>query len=140
MFIQYLSLFTHSCRFPGTKKAVSEYGPGASKAAPTAAAKPAAAAPAKPAAKPAAKEEDDDDLDLFGSDDEEDEENEKLKAERVAAYNAKKAASKFLSSSRQIVLPRLLFLSRIKCCVLVCSDDTGICLRRHAQDDKTPAT
>ena len=128
MFIQYLSLFTHSCRFPGTKKAVSEYGPGASKAAPAA------------AAKPAAKEEDDDDLDLFGSDDEEDEENEKLKAERVAAYNAKKAASKFLSSSRQIVLPRLLFLSRIKCCVLVCSDDTGICLRRHAQDDKTPAT
>ncbi|GAA5804024.1 hypothetical protein EDC94DRAFT_596555 [Helicostylum pulchrum] len=43
------------------------------------------------AAAPAATEEDDD-LDLFGSDDEEvDEEAEKLKAQRVAEYNAKKA-------------------------------------------------
>ncbi|KAI7901808.1 uncharacterized protein BX663DRAFT_474323 [Cokeromyces recurvatus] len=48
----------------------------------------------KPAAKeaaPAAEEEDD--IDLFGSDDEEvDEEAEKLKAQRLAEYNAKKAA------------------------------------------------
>ncbi|TFK95269.1 elongation factor 1 beta/delta chain [Pterulicium gracile] len=42
----------------------------------------------------AAAADDDDDVDLFGSDDEEeDAEAEKLKAERVAAYNAKKAAS-----------------------------------------------
>jgi len=42
---------------------------------------------------PAAAEEDDDDVDLFGSDDEEeDAEAERLKAERVAAYNARKAA------------------------------------------------
>jgi len=43
------------------------------------------------AAAPAAAAEEDDEIDLFGSDDEEDEEAEKLKAERVAAYNAKKA-------------------------------------------------
>ncbi|EGG11479.1 uncharacterized protein MELLADRAFT_33161, partial [Melampsora larici-populina 98AG31] len=42
-------------------------------------------APAAPAA------DDDDEIDLFGSDDEVDEEAEKLKAERVAAYAAKKA-------------------------------------------------
>ena len=49
----------------------------------TKAAAPAAAAPAA--------EEDDDEVDLFGSDDEVDEEAERIKAERVAAYNAKKA-------------------------------------------------
>ena len=36
-------------------------------------------------------EDDDDEVDLFGSDDEEDAEAERIKAERVAAYNAKKA-------------------------------------------------
>ncbi|KAI8881087.1 hypothetical protein K501DRAFT_253825 [Backusella circina FSU 941] len=52
-------------------------------------AKTAAAAPAAAAA----AEEDEDDIDLFGSDDEEvDEAAEKLKAQRVAEYNAKKAA------------------------------------------------
>lgn len=41
----------------------------------------------------AAEEEDEDDIDLFGSDDEEeDAERERVKAERVAAYNEKKAA------------------------------------------------
>jgi elongation factor 1-beta len=70
-------------QLPGTKKALSAYGPV------TAAKKP------EPAAKkPEPVEDDDDDIDLFGSDDEEDEENEKLKAARVAEYNAKKAASK----------------------------------------------
>jgi len=39
----------------------------------------------------AAAAEDDDDVDLFGEDEEEDAEAERLKAERVAAYNAKKA-------------------------------------------------
>ena len=39
----------------------------------------------------AAEEEDDDDVDLFGSDDEVDEEAERLKAERLAEYNKKKA-------------------------------------------------
>ncbi|KAH9922213.1 uncharacterized protein B0H18DRAFT_1018554 [Fomitopsis serialis] len=36
--------------------------------------------------------EDDDEVDLFGSDDEEDAEAERIKAERIAAYNVKKAA------------------------------------------------
>ncbi|KAF4611472.1 hypothetical protein D9613_003905 [Agrocybe pediades] len=45
----------------------------------------AAAAPAADAA------EDDEDIDLFGSDEEEDAEAERIKAERVAAYEAKKA-------------------------------------------------
>merc|ERR550519_3018258 len=44
-----------------------------------------------PAPAPAA-EEDDDDVDLFASDDEEDEEAERIKAERIAAYNARKSA------------------------------------------------
>ena len=57
---------------------------------------------AAPAA-PAKEAEDDDDVDLFGSDDEEDAEAEKLKAERVAAYNAKKAAKpKAVAKVRQI--------------------------------------
>ncbi|KAG2225182.1 hypothetical protein INT45_009511 [Circinella minor] len=48
---------------------------------------------AAPAAAPAAAEEDEDDIDLFGSDDEEvDEEAEKIKAQRLAEYQAKKAA------------------------------------------------
>ncbi|KAJ3569116.1 hypothetical protein NP233_g5269 [Leucocoprinus birnbaumii] len=46
-------------------------------------------AEAAPAA--TAEEGDDDEIDLFGSDDEEDAEAERIKAERVAAYNAKKA-------------------------------------------------
>jgi elongation factor 1-beta len=40
---------------------------------------------------PSAAAEDDDDVDLFGSDDEEDAEAERIKAERVAEYAAKKA-------------------------------------------------
>ncbi|GAA5858074.1 hypothetical protein JCM8547_005642 [Rhodosporidiobolus lusitaniae] len=46
--------------------------------------------PSTPATAPAAAE-DEDDLDLFGSDEEEDAEAERIKAERVAAYQAKKA-------------------------------------------------
>ncbi|EKM52394.1 uncharacterized protein PHACADRAFT_260738 [Phanerochaete carnosa HHB-10118-sp] len=37
------------------------------------------------------KEDDDEEVDLFGSDEEDDAEAERIKAERVAAYNAKKA-------------------------------------------------
>ena len=44
------------------------------------------------AAAPAAAADDDEDVDLFGSDDEEDEEAEKIKAQRIADYNARKAA------------------------------------------------
>jgi len=54
----------------------------------------AAPAPSAPKAAPAPAEEDDDDddVDLFGSDDEDDAEAERIKAERVAAYNERKAA------------------------------------------------
>merc|ERR1712227_17116 len=41
---------------------------------------------------PAAAKEEDSDVDLFGSDDEEDAEAERIKAERIAAYNERKAA------------------------------------------------
>lgn len=58
-------------------------------------------ATAAPAA--AAAEEDDDDLDLFGSDDEEDAAAEKLKAERVAAYNERKAAKGPKPAAKSIV-------------------------------------
>ena len=46
---------------------------------------------ATPAPAEKGEEAGDDDIDLFGSDEEDDAEAEKLKAERVAAYNAKKA-------------------------------------------------
>lgn len=60
------------------------------------------AAKAAPAA--AAEEEDDDeDVDLFGSDDEVDEEAEKLKAQRLAEYNAKKAAKPPKPAAKSIV-------------------------------------
>merc|ERR1712142_421903 len=41
---------------------------------------------------PAPAKEEDSDVDLFGSDDEEDAEAERIKAERIAAYNERKAA------------------------------------------------
>ena len=44
-----------------------------------------------PAKAPEKEAEDDDDIDLFGSDEEEDAEAEKIKAERLAEYNKKKA-------------------------------------------------
>ncbi|AMD21858.1 HFR003Cp [Eremothecium sinecaudum] len=50
----------------------------------------------------AAAEEDDEDVDLFGSDDEEDQEAEKLKAQRLAEYNAKKA-TKVKPAAKSIV-------------------------------------
>ncbi|TID14878.1 hypothetical protein CANINC_004549 [Pichia inconspicua] len=55
------------------------------------------------AAAPAADAEEDDDLDLFGSDEEADEEAEKLKAERVAAYNERKAAKGPKPAAKSIV-------------------------------------
>lgn len=79
--------------FPGKKKSVGEYIPGAALAAGKAAAP--AAKTAAPAAKAQETNDDEDDMDLFGSDSEDDAANEKLKAERVAAYNEKKSASKF---------------------------------------------
>ena len=70
---KHISSIENKSSLPGEKKAATAYGP------------------AQVAA--AAKKEDDDDIDLFGSDEEEDAEAEKLKAQRVAEYNARKAAS-----------------------------------------------
>jgi elongation factor 1-beta len=69
---------------PGEKKAASAYGPDAS------------------AAKPA--EEEDEDIDLFGSDEEDDAEAEKLKAQRVAEYNARKAAKPKPAAKSMVIL------------------------------------
>lgn len=72
-------------RLPGTKKAASEYGPAES-------------------AKPAAAKKDDDDLDLFGSDEEEDAEAEAAKAARLAEYQAKKAKKPAVIAKSSVVL------------------------------------
>jgi elongation factor 1-beta len=68
--------------FPGDKKSVSEF-------AFVVSSKPAAA-------------EEDDDIDLFGSDEEDDAEAERLKAERVAAYKAKKSTKPALIAKSSI--------------------------------------
>ncbi|TPX30922.1 hypothetical protein SmJEL517_g05613 [Synchytrium microbalum] len=98
-----------SSTFPGTKKAASSYGPaGAAVTNGTASAAPAAKAaptPAKPAPAAAAKPADDDDVDLFGSDDEEeDAEAERIKQERLAEYNAKKAAKPKVAAKSMVIL------------------------------------
>jgi elongation factor 1-beta len=80
------STYPHGARwYTHIKSYAAEHGslPGSSKAGEAFTA--AAPAPA------AAAEEDEEEVDLFGEDDEEDAEAEKLKADRVAAYNAKKA-------------------------------------------------
>lgn len=82
------SKFPHATRwYSHIKSYAAEHGslPGTSTAG------EAFAAGAAPAAAPAAVAEDDDEVDLFGSDEEDDAEVERVKAERVAAYNAKKA-------------------------------------------------
>lgn len=57
------------------------------------------------AAKPPAKKEDDDDVDLFGSESEdEDEEAEKIKAQRVADYAARKSKKPVLIAKSNIIL------------------------------------
>jgi len=65
----------------------------------------AAAAPARPAKKVVEEEEeDDDDFDMFASDDEVDEEAERIKAERLAAYAAKKAKKPALIAKSNVIL------------------------------------
>lgn len=68
---------------PGTKKAASEYGPSGA------------------AAKAESKVEE---IDLFGSDEEEDEEAERLKAQRLAEYNAKKATKPVVIAKSSVIL------------------------------------
>lgn len=49
-------------------------------------------------------DDDDDDVELFGDDDEEDPEREAIKAQRIADYNARKAAKPASAAKSQIVL------------------------------------
>jgi len=74
-------------KWPGVAKTLSDFG---------ASANGAGAVAAKPA--------DDDDFDPFASDEEADEEAEKAKADRVAAYNAKKAKKPALVAKSNIIL------------------------------------
>merc|ERR1712119_273878 len=65
---------------------------------------PAAATPA-PVKQEEPEEDDDSDDDLFGSDDEEDTaEQERIKAERIAAYNERKAGKKKVTAKSSILL------------------------------------
>ncbi|TRY82815.1 hypothetical protein DNTS_025575 [Danionella cerebrum] len=75
---------------PGVKKPLGQYGP--------------AGVEDTTAAASAAADDEDDDIDLFGSDEEEDEEATKLKEERLAAYNAKKAKKPALIAKSSILL------------------------------------
>uniref|UniRef100_A0A8D8A5Q7 Elongation factor 1-beta n=1 Tax=Culex pipiens TaxID=7175 RepID=A0A8D8A5Q7_CULPI len=75
---------------PGVKKPLGQYGP--------------AGVEDTTAAAPATADEEDDDIDLFGSDEEEDEEAAKIKEERLAAYNAKKAKKPALIAKSSILL------------------------------------
>lgn len=71
-------------------------------------------------ATPAAAEDDDDEVDLFGSDDEVDEEAERVKAERIAAYNAKKANKpKAAAKVRGLPLLGLLLSENMSLCTAV---------------------
>ncbi|XP_037089211.1 elongation factor 1-beta-like [Pollicipes pollicipes] len=62
---------------------------------------PGSASGAAPAA---AADDDDDDVDLFGSDDEDEAEKERIKAERVSAYNAKKAKKTAIIAKSSVLL------------------------------------
>merc|ERR1719209_2163995 len=66
---------------------------------------PAVAAPAPVKQEEPEEEDDDDSDDLFGSDDEEDTaEQERIKAERIAAYNERKAGKKKVAAKSSILL------------------------------------
>jgi len=79
---------------PGVKQHADAYGP-----------LTGPAAGGSGASKPAASGgDDDDDFELFGSDDEPDEEAERVKAERLAAYEAKKAKKEVIIAKSNIVL------------------------------------
>lgn len=94
---KHMTSFKDHKALPGVKGPVDSYGfCGKTAQAAT------AAAPAKPAAKPAA-DDDDDDFELFG-DDEPDEEAERIKQERLAAYEAKKAKKPALIPKSNIIL------------------------------------
>lgn len=78
---------------------------------------PLASGSSAPAAKEADAEEDDEDIDLFGSDDEEDDaEAERVKQERVAAYNEAKAAktAEKLASGKKLEVAKSVVTLQVK--------------------------
>ncbi|KAJ3143204.1 Elongation factor 1-beta [Physocladia obscura] len=102
-----------TAKFPGVKKAVSAYGPATTRAAsPVRAASPAKAAPAPRAASPAKKAApapaaaaDDEDFDLFASDDEEeDAAKAAITAQRLKEYNEKKATKPKTVAKSMVIL------------------------------------
>lgn len=80
----HIKSYNNKNSLPGKKKSVNEYGPAATQAT-------------------AAEDDDDDDIDLFGSD-EDDEEAEKIKQERLAAYEAKKSKKPTVIAKSNIIL------------------------------------
>lgn len=87
-------------KFSGEKKIPASLGTSSSSSSP-ASAKAAPAEPAKQPAKPAA---DDDDVDLFGSDEEEDAEAARVREERLKAYAEKKSKKAAVIAKSSIVL------------------------------------
>ncbi len=75
--------------FPGEKKSLESYGDKVSVPAPSA---------------PKKEAEDEDDIDLFGSDDDVDEEAEKVKQARIAEYAAKKSAKPAVIAKSNVIL------------------------------------
>lgn len=65
---------------------------------------PQKTAPPSQKTSPASEEDEDDDIDLFGSDDEVDEEAERLKEQRLQEYAAKKAKKPALIAKSSILL------------------------------------
>jgi elongation factor 1-beta len=91
--------------FPGERKALSAYGPAGAHDDDVVEATPAPVAEAPKPATSKADAADDDELDLFGDDDDEvDEEAEKVKAERLAAYEAKKALKPAVIAKSSVLL------------------------------------
>jgi elongation factor 1-beta len=91
---KHITSYSDKKALPGVKQHVDAYGPGGAGGKP---------APAPAAGK--AAEGDEDDFELFGSDEEKDDaEAERVKAERVAAYTAKKATKEAIIAKSNIVL------------------------------------
>ncbi|TPX39172.1 hypothetical protein SeMB42_g05161 [Synchytrium endobioticum] len=88
--------------FPGAKNAASSYGPSVNGTTSTKTEQ--APAVSKPAQAPEPATADDDDVDLFGSDDEVDAEAERIKQERLAEYQAKKAAKPKTIAKSMVIL------------------------------------
>jgi len=97
---KHITSYSDRKALPGVKQHLDAYGHAGAAAPPAATGGKLAPAPAK-----AAEGGDEDDFELFGSDEEKDDaEAERVKAERVAAYTAKKATKEAIIAKSNIVL------------------------------------